>query len=191
MNDTRRRLIEATRRCIGAKGLANTTSRDLTTEAEANLAAITYHFGSKDQLVAEALLDALRAWLEPSLEVLRNDEPSPIRALTAIQTLNSTFVEHCDEAPTYLQAMVESPRMVALQTGVIDLWAELRQLLAEQLRDMKSNGEVGDWIEPEVMASVIIASANGFVLQVTVDPNGPSMEAMTAQFLALLLAARS
>ena len=57
MTDTRQRLLDATRRCISAKGLAATTSRDITAEAAANLAAITYHFGSKDELVAEALLE--------------------------------------------------------------------------------------------------------------------------------------
>ena len=66
----RQRLIDATRRCIARQGLAATTSRDISAGAEANLAAITYHFGSKDELVAEALLEALRDWLKPALDVL-------------------------------------------------------------------------------------------------------------------------
>ncbi len=136
-------------------------------------------------------MEALRAWLEPSLKVLRGDGPSPTRALTAIRTLTSTFAEHRDEAPTYLQAMVEAPRMDGLRSGVVDLWCELRQLLAEQLHDMTESGELGNWVDPEAMAAVLIACANGLVLQVTVDPNGPSMDAMTAQFGALLLAARN
>ncbi len=40
------------------------------------------------------------------------------------------------------------------------------------------------------MAAVFIAVANGFVLQVTVDPDGPPLAALAAQFAALLLAAR-
>jgi hypothetical protein len=41
------------------------------------------------------------------------------------------------------------------------------------------------------MAAVIVAVANGIVLQVTVDPDGPPIEALAAQFAALLLAART
>ena len=60
MNETRQALLSATRRCIGRRGLAATTSREITAEADANLAAITYHFGSKDDLVTEALLEGIR-----------------------------------------------------------------------------------------------------------------------------------
>ncbi len=70
-------LLDATRRCVRHQGLARTTSRDITTEAEANLAAITYHFGSKDELVAEALLAGLREWLDPALAALADaDDPA-------------------------------------------------------------------------------------------------------------------
>ena len=61
MNRTAQALLAATRTCVGRKGLATTTSRDITAEAGANLAAITYHFGSKDRLVADALLEELRS----------------------------------------------------------------------------------------------------------------------------------
>src|SRR5687768_16619211 len=68
--DTRDRLLEAARRCVRKGGLAAATSRDITTEAGANLAAITYHFGSKDELLATALFDELHGRLGPALELL-------------------------------------------------------------------------------------------------------------------------
>ena len=40
------------------------------------------------------------------------------------------------------------------------------------------------------MATLLVAVANGLVLQVTSDPDGPGLEAMAAQFGGLLLAAR-
>ena len=49
---TEQRLVEATRGCLRSRGLADTSSRAITDLAGANLAAITYHFGSKEQLVA-------------------------------------------------------------------------------------------------------------------------------------------
>jgi AcrR family transcriptional regulator len=190
MTDTRQRLLVATRACIGAKGLAATTSRDIAGEAGVNLAAITYHFGSKDELVAAALLDALRAWLAPTLAVLTGDGDAPARALAAIGTLTATFDDHREEAPAYLQALVEAPRLEPLRAGLVDLWAELRQLLATQLDDMRRRGELPAWVDPDAMASLLLAVANGLVLQASVDPDGPAPAAMAGQFGALILGAR-
>ncbi len=49
-------LIEGARRCIIEKGYARTTARDIAGAAGVSLAAIGYHFGSKEALMAEALL---------------------------------------------------------------------------------------------------------------------------------------
>lgn len=191
MNDTRTRLLEATRRCIAANGLAGTTSRDIASAANANLAAITYHFGSKEELVAQALLEALRDWLEPAIEVLTSDEDPSIRTALAIQALLESFEGQRQGASGYLQALVESPRLEPLHAGLIQLWSDLRSLLADQIRDMQQSGELDGRVKPQAMAGVIVAIANGLVLEVTVDPDGPSLPDMAAQFGSLLLNARS
>jgi AcrR family transcriptional regulator len=191
MTDTRQRLLDATRRCIAAKGLAATTSRDITGEAGANLAAITYHYCSKDDLVAEALLASLRSWLTPALDVLGGAGDPASRAIVAIQTLMASFAQHRDEAPAFLQALVEAPRIAPLQAGVVRLWDDLCELLAGHISEMQGRGELGSWVEPQAMSALLVAVANGLVLQVTTDPDGPGLDAMAAQFGGLLLAART
>lgn len=52
---TRDRLLNAAEELIGRKGYSNTSLRDITGRANANLAAVHYHFGSKEGL-AEAVL---------------------------------------------------------------------------------------------------------------------------------------
>ncbi|MGH9280332.1 MAG: TetR/AcrR family transcriptional regulator [Acidimicrobiales bacterium] len=183
---TRARLLDATRRCISAQGLAATTSRDITAAAGANLAAITYHFGAKDDLVAAALLDELRAWLAPTLEVLAGGGDPATRTLTAVQTLVAEFERRRAEAPAYLEAMVQAPRLGALHDGVVTLWSELRRLLVVEMRALV----LPSWVDPDAMSALLVAVANGLVLQVTVDPSGPPLDAMAAQFAGLLLAAQ-
>lgn len=190
MIDTRQNLLDATRRCVRHRGLARTTSRGITTEAEANLAAITYHFGSKDELVAEALLAGLREWLDPALARLADADDPATGMLTAVQTLITTFEAHRDDAPAHLEALVQAPRLPALHDGVLTLWAELQGRLAVQLSDMRAAGLLPDWIDPAPMAALLVAVANGVVLQATVDPDGVPVDAMAAQFAGLLLAAR-
>jgi AcrR family transcriptional regulator len=190
MNDTPTSLLAATRRCIGRRGLAATTSRDIAAEAGANLASITYHFGSKDELVARALLDGLREWLAPALAVLGGAGDPAVRTVAGVQALLATYEAHADDAAAYLQALAHASQSPELRSGVVELWGELRGLLAADVRAMQEAGTVGAWADPDAMAAVIVAVANGLVLQVTVEPEGPSIEAMAAQFAALLLAAR-
>jgi AcrR family transcriptional regulator len=190
MIETRQRLLDATRECLGRQGLAATTSRDITRTAGVNLAAITYHFGSKEQLVAAALLGGLREWLAPTLDVLSGDGVPAERTAAAIQRLIVTFEDQRGHAPVYLEALLQAPRMEPLQRGLLELWDELRRLLAGQMRQMQGDGMLPGWVDPDAMASLFIAVANGLVLQVTVDAGGPELAAMAGQFGALLLAAR-
>ncbi len=190
MSETRNRLLDATRNCIGQNGLAATTSRDITSRAEVNLAAITYHFGSKDQLVAEALLETLRDWLRPTLQVLAGGGDPSTRAVTAIHTLVATFDAHRNDAPAFLQALVQAPRMESVQAGLAELWDELRELLSGDMTEMQRRNELAGWVEPAAMATLLIAVANGLVLQLAVDPGAPPLDEMATQFGALLLAAR-
>lgn len=190
MTDTRRRLLRAARRCIASKGLASTTSRDITATAGVNLAAITYHFGSKEDLVAEAMIEGLRTWLAPTIKVLGSEGDPATRMALAISTLTTTFERQRRQAPGYLQALVEAPRIKSLHAALVDLWKELRDLLAGRIADMQQSGELETWVDPEAMAGLIIALANGLVLQVTVDPDGPTLTDMAAQFGSLLLSAR-
>ncbi|HEX6596482.1 MAG TPA: TetR family transcriptional regulator, partial [Acidimicrobiales bacterium] len=77
MTDTRQRLLDGAATCIRERGVASASSRAITVTAGVNLAAITYHFGSKDDLVAESLLTTIRTALEPALAVLGRDDLDP------------------------------------------------------------------------------------------------------------------
>lgn len=96
MSDTVTRLRAAAEDLLLEKGQAATTLRDITDRAGANVASVSYHFGSKDALLTEVfrsvlleatsvqqarlealpddatLEDVVRAWLSPAL-------PSPDR----------------------------------------------------------------------------------------------------------------
>lgn len=52
---TRARLLDAAREVFSQHGFQGATVREICRRAEANVAAVSYHFGSKDSLLAEAL----------------------------------------------------------------------------------------------------------------------------------------
>lgn len=171
--------------------MASTTSRAIASRAGANLAAITYHFGSKDQLVAEALLSAIRSRVGPALDVLRREElDPPARVLAAVSALQSAFLEAADDAPAYLEALVQARHLPALDAGVRELFSELRGFLAAQITDQRDEGELPSWVDPTAMATLILAAANGIVLQAALDAGAPDFVTVGGQFVQLLLAAR-
>ncbi len=52
MGTTKERLLDAAEQLFSKQGFAATSVRQITAEAGANLAALNYHFGSKEQLVS-------------------------------------------------------------------------------------------------------------------------------------------
>src|SRR5260370_14436374 len=50
---TRNAILAAAERLYADRGFGDVTLRDIVAEANVNLAAVTYHFGSKDELIAE------------------------------------------------------------------------------------------------------------------------------------------
>lgn len=62
ISDTRSRILDAAERLFMEHGLEATTLRMITAEAQANIAAVNYHFGSKEALIEELFRRRL-TWL--------------------------------------------------------------------------------------------------------------------------------
>src|SRR3954447_13697469 len=77
---TKARLLDAAGEEFANKGFELARVRAICERAEANLAAINYHFGDKETLYVEALREAHRCGLEPDEEVL-NSELAPAERL--------------------------------------------------------------------------------------------------------------
>src|ERR1700744_1507291 len=67
----REALLTAAKQCLLEKGYNRTTARDIASAAGVSLAAIGYHFSSKDALLTEALLLAFGEWDQDLQRALR------------------------------------------------------------------------------------------------------------------------
>ncbi|MCQ8278924.1 TetR family transcriptional regulator [Acetobacteraceae bacterium KSS8] len=59
-NDVKTRILLVARELFSSNGFGTTTVRDIVELSGANVAAVNYHFGSKDALIQEVALDVLR-----------------------------------------------------------------------------------------------------------------------------------
>jgi AcrR family transcriptional regulator len=188
--DTAAGLIDGTLDCLRRLGLRGTTSRAIAAASGANLGAITYHFGSKDELVAQALLRTIRSWMEPALAVLRQDMDPAVRLIAAIDQLRATFEQAREMLPVYLEALLAASRNETLRRGVQEIMTEARGFLSAQLAEQKDAGTLPAWVDPDSMAALLIATADGLGLHAVLDPESVDVEKVGSQAVQLLLAAR-
>jgi AcrR family transcriptional regulator len=94
----REALLLAAKKCLLEKGYNRTTARDIASEAGVSLAAIGYHFSSKDALLTEALVLAFGEWdqeLQRALQTGVSSDVSPAQRFEATWAkLIATFETH-------------------------------------------------------------------------------------------------
>jgi AcrR family transcriptional regulator len=81
-------LLAAAKSCLREKGYRGTTARDIASAAGVSLAAIGYHFGSKDALMNLAVYEAVGEWSETFENALMAADPeaTPLRRLEGLWT---------------------------------------------------------------------------------------------------------
>ncbi len=75
--DTKTRILDAAEKLFGDKGFDTTSLRDITTEADVNLASVNYHFQSKDSLIDAVIARRVEPINEKRREMLAAAGPSP------------------------------------------------------------------------------------------------------------------
>ena len=191
---TRDALVQATRAAIAEGGLTSVTAREITGRAAANLAAIGYHFGSKDALVTEALIAEVSELVEPVLDLLDSAGPPEELAADAVAALNELLTTTSARIPVYLAALSCTPHDAEVRSRLASLWARVRGRLAANIERQAEAGLLPAWIEPAAMAALILAVAQGVVVSTAWsqdDSTAPDSSAVAGQFLGLLLAART
>jgi len=75
--DTKTRILDAAEKLFGMKGFDSTSLRDITAEAEVNLAAVNYHFQSKDSLMEAVICRRIEPVNRRRLELLEATGENP------------------------------------------------------------------------------------------------------------------
>ncbi len=89
-------LLASAKKCLLEKGYRNTTARDIASTAGVSLAAIGYHFGSKDTLMNQAVYEAVGEWSETFEQAIAAIDPAATPA-QRLETLWTHMVESFGE----------------------------------------------------------------------------------------------
>ena len=86
-------LIAGAKRCLIEKGYARTTARDIAAASGVSLAAIGYHFGSKDALMNLAVYEAVGDWAEEVQRVLSAEGALDAEPLDRFESIMERTIE--------------------------------------------------------------------------------------------------
>ncbi len=89
----RENLLAGAKRCLYEKGYASTTARDIATASGTSLAAIGYHFGSKEALMNQARLQAFGDWTDQLTRALETELDPATPAIERFEAIWTKVIE--------------------------------------------------------------------------------------------------
>jgi AcrR family transcriptional regulator len=132
---TRARLVEAARAVFSECGFQAATVREICRRADANVAAVNYHFGSKDELFAEALnFSGLRAL--QTANVVADICPARRLRLFIRDFMLMLLDEKTASSPCRMMARELADPTPALDKIVQEAIAPLHEFLGQLLREI-------------------------------------------------------
>src|ERR1700727_546507 len=80
---TKQSLLDAAKRLVLERGYAGASVREITAASGTNLGAVNYHFGSREKLLNQAILEFFLEWGERVREVAVDQTTGPLEQLAA------------------------------------------------------------------------------------------------------------
>jgi AcrR family transcriptional regulator len=152
-------LIEGTLRCLERLPPERVTARAIAEESRANLASIAYHFGSKEELVTEAVVTGLDRWLEEIAAELDRVGPEEDRLRQAWGAVEATGRRHTGLARNFLAALARAQHD-----------ERVRARLAQGFRDARAEVARVLQLEDDDAGALALAQFNGLLFQSMLDP---------------------
>lgn len=162
----RAQLIEGTLRCLENLPPERITVRAIAQESGANIASVTYHFGSKENLVAEAAVAGLDRWLEETADRLGDlsNQPAAVRLQRAAEVIEESRRKRVGLVRNYVAALARAQHD-----------ERIRQILAEGFWHSRPNVAallgLGTGQAALDAAGLVLSMLHGLLIQVLLDPD--------------------
>ena len=128
-------LLAGAKRCLLEKGYGRTTARDIATASGVSLAAIGYHFGSKDVLLNQAMFEAIGEWGDELEEAFRK-AGSAVGPAERFAQIWANIVETFDENRPLWMASFELVMQVDHIPGAREMFAQAMRMARSGLASM-------------------------------------------------------
>jgi AcrR family transcriptional regulator len=185
------KIVDAMRRSVAARGAAGSTFDHVAREAGVSRGLLHYYFGTKERLLAEVV----RRDADIRLEHLGTEFASARTADDVIDVLVHSLQDLVERDPGFVALMFElfisGRRKAEIAAEFAALQAATRTKVAELLAAKQADGVVHLDAQPEAVAAVLLALADGLALRILGEPehdHGPAVRAATGAARTLITA---
>jgi AcrR family transcriptional regulator len=165
-------LLQAAKKCLLEKGYNRTTARDIASEAGVSLAAIGYHFSSKEALLTEALLLAFGEWDQDLQQALRTAVPPNVAPAERFEATWAKIIATFETHRTLWVANFEIFAQMVTQRGMQEVIAGKLHMARAGLAAMFLNQDESTIREATVrtIGTFHHVLLSGLILQWLIDP---------------------
>ncbi|WP_280233735.1 TetR/AcrR family transcriptional regulator [Nocardia cyriacigeorgica] len=168
---TREDLLDAAKKCLAERGYARTTVRDIVAASGTNLAAINYHFGTRDALLYQAMMESSGDAVQQILDSLPAEDPDDPTA--RLDAFLAALIGSFSTNPSLWSANMESLAQVLHSP---ELRAEVSKGQDRARRGLARFGN-GD----DAVGAVLQTLICGLLIQWVINPDGvPAPDELTA-----------
>jgi AcrR family transcriptional regulator len=186
-SDRVRAILHAAYEVIGRKGFVNVSLSDIAAKAGISKALLHYHFKNKDELIGEVYIYAMSRFLDIAAGVFGET----LGLNEKITRLLDEFHSFVDRNPDWYIVVMELTLLglknKKRKAGILSQHLRIRSLTAEALRSAaRAKGAAAD-ADTEVLASMMIAMANGFALSHAIARESTDFDAFKSYFREMIL----
>jgi AcrR family transcriptional regulator len=164
------RIVDAMRRSVARRGTAGSTFDHVSREAGVSRGLLHYYFGTKEQL----LVEAVRRDCELRLELLRHQLSTAQTADDYIDLMAQNLQETVRDDPDFVTLVFElftlSRRNADIAVEYAGLLRQMREQVAGMLASAQQEGILRLHAEPEAIAEILFSLADGLALRMLSEP---------------------
>jgi AcrR family transcriptional regulator len=165
------RIVEAMRRSVARRGTAGATFDHVSREAGVSRGLLHYYFGTKEQL----LVEAVRRDCELRMELLEHQLATAQTADDYIDLMAQNLQETVHEDPDFVTLVFElftlSRRNDDIAAEYAGLMRRTREQVAAMLAAAQREGILHLHAEPEAIAEILFSLGDGFALRMLAEPD--------------------
>jgi AcrR family transcriptional regulator len=179
------RIVEAMRRSVAQRGTAGSTFDHVSREAGVSRGLLHYYFGTKEQL----LVEAVRRDCELRMQLLERRLASAQSPEDYIDLMAQNLQETVHEEPEFVTLVFElftlSRRNEDIATEYAGLMQRMRGQVAAMLAVAQREGILRLHAEPEAVAEILFSLADGLALRMLAEPDRDFTATVQAGILAV------
>jgi AcrR family transcriptional regulator len=174
------RIIDAMRRSVAQRGTAASTFDHVSREAGVSRGLLHYYFGTKEQLLAEAVRRDCELRLERLEEQLSTAKTANDFIALMAQNLQETVIDEPDFVTLIFELFTLSRRNADIAVAYAGLMRSSREHVAGMLAAAHREGVLRLHAEPEAVAEVLFSLGDGLALRLLSEPERDFSETIHA-----------